>query len=141
MRRNRLLAAAIVVTVPVVTGMAVPLHAASLAPLKASCTIGASEEAGKFRVQIDKGDCNGERHCGSNFSNESLSRFTGITLADLGREGTKLTATLSGRAGDIYLLRHGAQWRTSRATRCSRPTTHSLPTWNDWDSRATIPRN
>ena len=99
MRQNRLLAAAIVVTVPFVTGMAVPLHAASLAPLKASCTIGASEESGKFRIQINKGDCNGERHCGSNFSNESLSRLTGITLADLGREGAKLTATLTAEPG------------------------------------------
>jgi hypothetical protein len=79
--------------------MAVPVHAASLAPFKASCTIGASEETGKFRVQIDKGDCTGERHCGSNFSNESLSRFTGITLADFGREGAKLTATLTAEPG------------------------------------------
>src|SRR3954466_14234607 len=99
MLRNRLIAAAVVVTVPVVLGMAVSAHAASLAPLKAGCTIGASDEGGKFSVQIDKGDCSGERPCGSNFSNESLSRFTGITLADLGREGAKLTATLTAEAG------------------------------------------
>jgi len=99
MRRNRLLAAAIVVTAPIALGMAVTLHAASLAPFKASCTIGASEESGKFRVEIDKGDCKGDRHCGSNFSNDSLSRFTGITLADLGREGAKLTATLTAEPG------------------------------------------
>jgi hypothetical protein len=99
MRRNSLLAAAIVVTVPVVPGMAVSLHADSMAPMRAHCAIGASEDAGRFRLQIDKGDCEGTRHCGSNFNNESLTRFTGITLADLQREGANLTATLSAESG------------------------------------------
>jgi hypothetical protein len=79
----------------------VTLHAASLAPLRADCSIGASEDHDRFSLHIDKkGDCeNGDRHCGSNFSNESISRFTGITLADLNRDGANLTATLAAEAG------------------------------------------
>lgn len=79
----------------------ITLHAASLAPLHADCFIGASEDGGRFSLHIDrKGECDdGGRHCGSSFSNEATSRFTGITLADLGREGANLTATLSAEAG------------------------------------------
>jgi hypothetical protein len=80
--------------------LTISLHAASLAPLHARCSISASEESGKFSLHIDKGgDCNGERHCGSNFSSESMDRFTGITLADLSRDGVNLTATLAAEAG------------------------------------------
>lgn len=79
--------------------LSITLHAASLAPLHASCTIGASEETGKLRLYIDKGECNGERHCGSSFSNESVDRFIDFTLADLEREGASLTATLNAEAG------------------------------------------
>ena len=75
------------------------MHAASLAPLHANCSIGVSEDPGKLSLQIDKGECEGERHCGNNFSNESMTRFTGITLADLGRDGANLTATLAAEAG------------------------------------------
>lgn len=78
---------------------ALTMQAAELAPLRADCFMSASENAGKFRLEIDKGDCPDGRHCGSNFSSESMSRFSGITLADLGREGAKLTATLNADAG------------------------------------------
>src|ERR1700751_988756 len=79
----------------------ITLHAASLAPLHADCSIGASEDHDRFSLHIDKkGDCgDGDRHCGSSFSNEATSRFTGITLADLTREGANLTATLAAEAG------------------------------------------
>jgi hypothetical protein len=79
--------------------LSVTLHAASLAPLNANCSIGPSEETGRLSLHIDKGECSGERHCGSSFSNESVDRFTGITLADLQRDGANLTATLSAEAG------------------------------------------
>lgn len=75
------------------------LHAASLAPLHANCTIGASDEPGKFSLHIDDRECEGGRRCGSSFSNESLSRFTGITPADLSRDGANLTATLIAEPG------------------------------------------
>jgi hypothetical protein len=79
----------------------ITLHAASLSPLHADCSISASEDHDRFSLHIDKkGECDdGDRHCGSSFSNESTSRFTGITLADLAREGASLTATLASEAG------------------------------------------
>ncbi len=86
-------------TIATLAALSVSLHAASLAPLHARCFIGASEEAGKFSLHIDKDECNGGRHCGSSFSNESMDRFTGITMADLSRDGASLTATLSAEAG------------------------------------------
>jgi len=75
------------------------LHAATLAPLHENCRIGLSEETGKFSLHIDRGECQGEHHCGSSFSNESFSRFTGVTQADLAREGARLSATLAAEAG------------------------------------------
>lgn len=99
MHGNRLIPRAVVWAVAVILSAPMSLHAAPLAPKRAHCTIGPSENAGRFRLQIDRGDCEGDRHCGNNFSDESLSRFTGITLADLGREGAKLTATLAAEAG------------------------------------------
>lgn len=86
-------------TICSVAALGLTMHAASLAPLHARCTISASEDAGKLRVEIDKGDCEGKHHCGSSFSNESLSRFTGMTVSDLSRQGASLTATLSEEAG------------------------------------------
>jgi hypothetical protein len=82
-----------------VAAASITVHAASLAPFHANCSIRASEDLGKLSLQVDKGECEGERHCGNNFSNESMTRFTGITLADLGREGANLTATLAAEAG------------------------------------------
>lgn len=79
---------------------ATSLTAQTLAPRHAKCEITPSEEAGKLSLHVFEGnDCAEGRHCGSNFSNESMNRFTGITLADLDRDGTHLTATLAGEAG------------------------------------------
>jgi hypothetical protein len=72
---------------------------ANLAPLHGKCTIGVSDDGARLRLEVRPDDCAESRHCGSNFSDESLKRFTGITLADLGREGADLTATLAGEPG------------------------------------------
>jgi len=76
-----------------------PSWAGSLAPLHSRCYISADEDSGRFRLHVPSDDCGESRHCGSNFSNESLDRLTGITRADLGREGANLTATLAADAG------------------------------------------
>lgn len=74
--------------------------AQTLAPRHAKCEISPSDESGKFSLHVfENHDCDEGRHCGSNFSNESMSRFTGITPADLNRDGAHLTATLAGEAG------------------------------------------
>ena len=83
----------------VAAACALPLHAASLDPFRAQCSISASEETGKYKVEIDKENCDEGHHCGSNFSSESLDRFTGISIQDLTRENAGLTATLHAEAG------------------------------------------
>jgi hypothetical protein len=70
-----------------------------LEPLRSHCTISPSEDAGKLSLRVENGDCIGGRHCGSSFSNESMSRFTGVTLADMANDGAHLTATLTAEAG------------------------------------------
>jgi len=74
-------------------------RAESLAPIHARCTIGISDTGGQFSLRIGETDCVGDHHCGMNFSNESMSRFTGITIADLANDGAHLTATLAAEAG------------------------------------------
>ena len=83
-----------------IAAAALTLSAQTLAPIHAKCGITPSEEAGEFSLHVNDGnDCPEDRHCGSNFNNESMNRFTGVTLADLDRDGAKLTATLAGEAG------------------------------------------
>ena len=76
------------------------LPAQSFEPLRAKCEISPSSDGGKLSLHIfDHRDCPEGRHCGSDFSSESMSRFTGITLADLARDGAHLVATLKSEAG------------------------------------------
>jgi len=78
---------------------ALTLSAQSPAPIHAKCTIGLSDNSREFTLRINDTDCPGAQHCGMNFSNESVSRFTGISLAELNNEGASLTATLTAEAG------------------------------------------
>jgi hypothetical protein len=78
----------------------IALHAAvPLEPIHAKCTISASERPGRFRLKIENEGCPADSHCGFSNSDEIASRFTGISLADLSRDGAHLTATLSAEAG------------------------------------------
>jgi len=88
-----------IAAVPVLLMAPAFLSAASLAPLHKSCAIGFGERRGAFSLRIGEGDCVDGRHCGSSFSDEAFKRFTGITVADLGREGAQLTATLAAEPG------------------------------------------
>lgn len=78
------------------------LQTAALEPVHALCTISASENAGglRLRIELEQPDCGDHGHCGD-FSGEGLERFTGITIADLGREGAPLTARLAAEAGTL----------------------------------------
>lgn len=81
---------------------AVALSAQSFEPLRAKCEISPSTDGGKLSLHVfDDRDCPQRQHCGSDFSSESMSRFTGITLADLARDGAHLTATLKAEAGTL----------------------------------------
>jgi hypothetical protein len=78
---------------------ALALSAQSLAPIHAKCSIGISENSREFSLRVIDTDCPSDQHCGMNMSNESMSRFTGLTLADLNNEGAHITATLTAEAG------------------------------------------
>jgi hypothetical protein len=77
------------------------MQAADLEPIRQSCTIGEGDKAGTLRLGTDNGECgsNGHRHCGTNMSDVSMSRITGVSLADLAQSGSHLTATLTAEAG------------------------------------------
>lgn len=75
------------------------LHAAAPAPIHARCSIGPSDHEGQFSLRVWEGDCDGDQHCSTNFSHDPFSRLTGITRADLSRDGAPLTATMSAEAG------------------------------------------
>jgi len=82
------------------TSAIVTLHAAvPLEPIRGKCTMSISEQPGKLRLEIKNETCPDGSHCGFGNSEESVSRFTGISIADLAREGAHLTATLSAEAG------------------------------------------
>jgi len=51
--------------------------------IRQSCTIGAGDKAGTLRLETDNGECssNGHRHCGTNMSDVSMTRITGVSLA------------------------------------------------------------
>ncbi|HKF48123.1 MAG TPA: hypothetical protein VKB38_12250 [Terracidiphilus sp.] len=76
------------------------LNAAALATLHTSCSISAGDKPGMLRLRIADDSCGGrDRDCGSSFSDDTIGRFTGLSAADLSREGAQLTATLNADAG------------------------------------------
>jgi hypothetical protein len=79
------------------------LQAAALEPLRAACNIGVSEHTGRLRLRIDteRSECGERGRCGSNFSEEAMDRFTGISVADLQSDGAQLTATLAAEPGTL----------------------------------------
>ncbi len=84
---------------------ALALYAFPPAPLHAHCAIGPSEEPGQFSLRVYDGNCGADRdpdrdrHCSSNLTHDPFSRLTGITRADLSRDGASLIATMAAEAG------------------------------------------
>lgn len=79
--------------------VAATLQAASLPALHARCSIGPSDQPGQFSLRVYDEDCDEGRHCSTNFNHDPFSRLTGITRADLARDGENLTATMNAEAG------------------------------------------
>ena len=82
-----------------VAAISLTLSAQSFAPLRAKCEITTSTDAGKLSLRVIDRDCPSDQHCGSHFNTDLMNRFTGITTADLARDGAHITATLAGEAG------------------------------------------
>jgi hypothetical protein len=83
----------------VLASTAIALQAATLEPIKQSCTLSAGERAGTLRLETKNGDCRDRAHCGTSMSDLPLNRFRGISLADFADSGAHLTATLAAEAG------------------------------------------
>lgn len=69
-----------------------------------TCTIAPSTEPEHVRYEFHHGDCQnpyGESECHDSDSDAPLSTFTGLALADLGREGAPLEARIVAEAGTI----------------------------------------
>lgn len=67
--------------------------------LHARCSVGPSDRAGQFAVKVWERGCKDDEHCGMDFSHDPFGKLTGITRADLEREGAQLTATLAAEPG------------------------------------------
>jgi len=80
----------------------ISLCAQALEPIHAKCAVSPSSDGKKLSLHIfNTKDCPEGRHCGSDFSSESMSRFIGVSLPDLANEGAHLTATLKAEAGSF----------------------------------------
>jgi hypothetical protein len=73
----------------------------SLHSLSGTCSILAGRNASKFELKLDRGDCEKERNCQNSDGDESTDYFSGITLADLAREGAHLDAVMTAEAGTL----------------------------------------
>jgi hypothetical protein len=78
---------------------AIAMQAATLEPIRQTCTVSAGEKAGTLQLDTDNGECEGRKHCGSNMSDVPMNRLTGVSLSDLAQQGAHLTATLAAEAG------------------------------------------
>jgi hypothetical protein len=79
--------------------MSVPASALRLDPHHSWCSITTGDKAGSLRLRMGDEGCESDQHCG-NFSNDDMaSRITGMTLADLARDGAQLTAEMKAEAG------------------------------------------
>ena len=79
---------------------AVTAHAATTG----TCTIYAGRSADKIYFAMDSSESTSDRHHHENSSDMLLNRWTGVTLADLGREGAELDARMHGDAGEIRCI-------------------------------------
>jgi hypothetical protein len=79
----------------------IALHAAPLDPIRDNCKITAGERPGSLRLETGDIACDGQNNCRHSMSDESTTRFTGISASDLSRQGAQLTATLAADAGNF----------------------------------------
>jgi hypothetical protein len=69
--------------------------------LNGDCRIRAGRGAGDLELKLERGNCDGGGNCHNTETNEPLNAFTGITLADLNRDGGHLDAVFAAEAGTL----------------------------------------
>src|SRR5271170_5177998 len=73
--------------------------AAAMADTTPNCWITAGRDDGNISISWQRGDC--KSNCSDGDTRMSWSRWTGITPADLQREGASIDARLKGEAGEM----------------------------------------
>jgi len=94
---SRLFVGALLITLGVVALRADEV----LDALKGSCRISASTVSSRFDLRLERGQCADHRDCGDNETQEPVDAFTGISLADLQRDGAHIDAVLTAEAGTL----------------------------------------
>ncbi len=95
-------AAQALVAAGLVVLVATPLRAETRPDdLSGDCRIRMSEKSGNFELKLERANCKDGNDCNNSQMSEPLSAFTGISVADLGREGAHLNAVLTAEAGTL----------------------------------------
>jgi hypothetical protein len=83
----------------------------AMADAPQTCSIASGRSDGKMEFSWQRGDCKPETHCHEGDSDMSWSRWTGVTPADLQREGASIDARLKGDAGEMRCVGtvHGSE--------------------------------
>jgi hypothetical protein len=86
----------------IVVGIVSLVHADEiLNALKGSCRITASTEANRFELRLERGFCAGDHDCHTTTVGEPADAFTGLSLLDLGHDGSHIDAVLRSEAGKL----------------------------------------
>jgi len=75
--------------------------ATAMAGNSQNCWITAGRDDGKFSFSWQRGECKSGDNCSEGDSTMSWSRWTGVTPADLQREGAAIDARLKAEAGEM----------------------------------------
>ena len=73
----------------------------ALADSEKACSITADHHEGRLQFSVNRPDCKDEGHCTENDSGMPWSRWSGITPADLQREGASIDARITAEAGEL----------------------------------------
>jgi hypothetical protein len=74
---------------------------AEISTLTGTCSLTVSSNANEVEFKMQRGSCVGDEDCHSNQTDMPLETFSGLTLADLQREGAHVDAVIKGEAGQI----------------------------------------
>jgi hypothetical protein len=74
---------------------------AAMADTPQTCSIAAGRDDGRMQFSWQRGDCEPKSHCNEGDNGMSWNRWTGVTPADLQREGASIDARMKGEAGEM----------------------------------------
>jgi len=69
--------------------------------IKGSCRITASAEGEQFVIRLERSACSGDRMCGEQTFTQPVSAWSGLSVADLKREGSHVVGVIQAEAGAL----------------------------------------